>query len=334
MDTLRYALPVLSVVIPMRNEQAMIDTLFSRLLPVLDAVGETYEIICVNDGSTDETMSRLVAKHKNNPAIRVIDLSRGFGKEAALTSGIEHARGDAVVVMDADLQDPPELIADFVATWKSGYQVVYGIRSSRAEDGFFKSFTAQRFYALFNLVSGTYIPPDAGDFRLMDRVVVDALLQLPEHSRFLKGMFAWIGFKQTGLPFERPKRPAGESKWPFWRLFKFALDGIFSFSTAPLRVWILIGSITAFLALIYATFLIVRTLVYGIDVPGYASLLVTVLFLGGVQLISSGIIGEYIGRIYTESKARPLYIINQMHGFDERPMPLEKTKKWTNPSGK
>jgi len=308
--------PVLSVVIPMRNEQDMIKLLFARLLPVLDDIGDPYEIICVNDGSTDETLPLLMALHAQTPAICIVDLSRSFGKEAALTSGIEHARGEAVVVMDADLQDPPELIRDFVSTWKTGFQVVYGARRSRDQDGFFKRFMAQKFYALFNHLSDTHIPPDAGDFRLMDRVAVDALLRLPEHSRFMKGMFAWVGFKQVGVPFDRPERPAGETKWPFWSLFKFALDGIFSFSTVPLRVWTWVGATAAFLALIYALLLIVRTLIYGIDVPGYASLMVVVLFFGGVQLISTGVLGEYIGRIYRDSKGRPLYIVNRTIGFD------------------
>lgn len=318
--------PVLSVVIPMRNEQAMLELLFARLLPVLDGIGEPFEIICVNDGSTDDTLVRLVDLHSKNPALRIVDLSRSFGKEAALTSGIEHARGDGVVVMDADLQDPPELIVDFVATWKSGSQVVYGARRSRDQDGFFKRVSAQKFYALFNHLSDTHIPPDAGDFRLMDRVAVDALLRLPEHSRFMKGMFAWVGFKQTGVPFDRPERPAGDTKWPFWSLYRFALDGIFSFSTVPLRVWTWVGSVAAFIALIYAAFLIVRTLIYGADVPGYASLMVAVLFFGGVQLISTGVLGEYIGRIYRDSKARPLYIVNQTIGFDGDAKPPSQKK--------
>lgn len=316
--------PVLSVVIPMRNEQAMIPLLFARLLPVLDGLGDSYEVICVNDGSTDETLPLLLALHAQTPAICIVDLSRSFGKEAALTSGIEHARGDAVVVMDADLQDPPELIGDFVASWKDGFQVVYGARRSRDQDGFFKRFMALKFYALFNHMSDTHIPPDAGDFRLMDRVAVDALLRLPEHSRFMKGMFAWVGFKQTGVPFDRPERPAGETKWPFWSLFKFALDGIFSFSTVPLRVWTWVGATAAFLALLYALLLIVRTLIYGVDVPGYASLMVVVLFFGGVQLISTGVLGEYIGRIYRDSKGRPLYIVNRTVGFDDDAKPQKK----------
>ena len=329
MSKTKSAHPVLSVVIPMRNEQAMLDLLFARLFPVLDVIGETYEIICVNDGSTDETLARLVDLHSKNASLRIVDLSRSFGKEAALTSGMEHARGDAVVVMDADLQDPPELIKDFIATWKSGSQVVYGARRSRDQDGFFKRVSAQKFYALFNHLSDTPIPPDAGDFRLMDRVAVDALLRLPEHSRFMKGMFAWVGFKQTGVPFDRPERPAGDTKWPFWSLYKFALDGIFSFSTVPLRVWTWVGSMAAVFALVYAAFLIVRTLIYGADVPGYASLMVAVLFFGGVQLISTGVLGEYIGRIYRDSKARPLYIVNQTIGFKDHPKKPAKSRDRT-----
>lgn len=311
----------LSIVIPMCNESAVMDELFAQLVPVMEKTGKTYEIICVNDGSDDDTLKRLLALQDEITPLKVIDLSRRFGKEAALTSGIEHAKGRAVIVMDADLQDPPELIPDFIAKWEEGYEVVYGARRSRDQDSWLKRVTAQSFYAVFNKLSDTQLPQDAGDFRLMDRVVVDAMLRLPEHSRFMKGIFAWVGFRQIGVPFDRPERHAGESQWPYFRLFRFALDGIFSFSTVPLRLWTWIGTATALAGLLFAAFLVIRVLVYGRDVPGYASIMVAVLFFGGVQLISIGVLGEYIGRIFRETKARPLYIVRQTYGLQDKDAP-------------
>jgi len=308
----------LSVVIPMRNEGPMVDALFARLLPVLDSTGKSFEVICVNDGSIDDTQVRLLAQRDHFQTVRILELSRSFGKEAALTAGLEHACGAAVVVMDADLQDPPELIPELLAKWQDGFEVVYGARRSRDRDSWLKRTTAQAFYALFNALSDTKLPPDAGDFRLMDRAVVDALLALPEHSRFMKGIFAWVGFKQTGVPYDRPERLAGESQWPYFKLFRFALDGLFSFSTVPLRLWTWIGSGVALVALSYASFLMIRVSVYGRDVPGYASLMVAILFFGGVQLISVGVLGEYIGRIFRETKGRPLYIVKKAHGLDDK----------------
>ncbi|HEY9081137.1 glycosyltransferase family 2 protein [Magnetovibrio sp.] len=308
----------LSVVIPMRNEGPMVGALFARLIAVLNATGKAYEIVCVNDGSDDDTQARLLAQQQQFPSVRILELSRGFGKEAALTAGIDHACGSAVVVMDADLQDPPELIPDLIAKWQDGYEVVYGARRSRDHDSWLKRTTAKAFYALFNKLSDTKLPPDAGDFRLMDRAVVEALTTLPEHSRFMKGIFAWVGFKQIGVPYDRPERQAGESQWPYFKLFRFALDGLFSFSTVPLRLWTWIGIATALIALSYALFLVVRVWVYGIDVPGYASLMVAILFFGGVQLISVGVLGEYIGRIFRETKGRPLYIVKRAYGVDEK----------------
>lgn len=306
----------LSIVIPMRNEALVIDELFKSLLPVLRSTGKTYEVICVNDGSTDDTLERLLGQQSKDRTIGVIDLSRGFGKEAALTSGIDHARGRAVVVMDADLQNPPEVIPKLIAKWEEGFEVVYGARRSRDRDGWLKRTTSEAFYAVFNKLSDTQLPPDAGDFRLMDRAVVDALRALPEHSRFMKGIFAWVGFRQVGVPYDCPERHAGESQWPFFKLFRFALDGIFSFSTVPLRLWTWVGTVTASISLLYAVFLVLRVFVSGRDVPGFASIMVAILFFGGVQLISIGVLGEYIGRIFRETKARPLYIVRQAYGLD------------------
>jgi len=308
----------LSVVIPMRNEGPMVDALFARLLPVLNSTAKAFEVICVNDGSDDDTQVRLLALQDQFSAIRILELSRGFGKEAALTAGIDHARGAAVVVMDADLQDPPELIPELIAKWQEGYEVVYGARRSRDQDSWLKRTTAKAFYALFNKLSDTKLPPDAGDFRLMDRAVINALMAMPEHSRFMKGIFAWVGFKQIGVPYDRPERMAGESQWPYFKLFRFALDGLFSFSTVPLRLWTWIGTGTASIALMYALYLVVRVFVSGRDVPGYASLMVAILFFGGVQLISVGVLGEYIGRIFRETKRRPLYIVKQAYGLDDK----------------
>jgi len=308
----------LSIVIPMRNEGPMIDELFDSLMPVLHNTGKTYEVICVNDGSVDDTLSRLLAKQDQDQAIKVIDFSRGFGKEAALTSGLDHACGQAVIVMDADLQNPPEVLPDLIAKWEEGFEVVYGARRSRDRDSWLKRTTSRMFYAVFNKLSDTQVPPDAGDFRLMDRVVVDALKRLPEHSRFMKGIFAWVGFQHVGVPYDCPERRAGESQWPFFKLFRFALDGLFSFSTVPLRLWTWVGTATALIGLVYAAFLVLRVFVSGRDVPGYASIMVAVLFFGGVQLISVGVLGEYIGRIFRETKARPLYIVKQAYGLDVR----------------
>ena len=311
----------LSVVIPMRNEGPMVDALFARLFPVLNSTGKAFEVVCVNDGSDDDTQERLLALQDQFPAVRILELSRGFGKEAALTAGIDHAIGAAVVVMDADLQDPPELILELIAKWQEGYEVVYGARRSRDHDSWLKRTTAKAFYALFNKLSDTKLPPDAGDFRLMDRAVINALMAMPEHSRFMKGIFAWVGFKQIGVPYDRPERAAGESQWPYFKLFRFALDGLFSFSTVPLRLWTWIGTGTASIALMYALYLVVRVLVSGRDVPGYASLMVAILFFGGVQLISVGVLGEYIGRIFRETKNRPLYIVKQAYGLDDKKRP-------------
>ncbi|MCW8916892.1 MAG: glycosyltransferase family 2 protein [Magnetovibrio sp.] len=305
--------PEVSVVIPMHNESAMVNTLFERVFTVLNSLNQSYELICVDDGSSDDTLTRLLHAQGTYPQLQILELSRGFGKEAALSAGLDHAQGQAVIVMDADLQDPPELIKDFVEKWQEGYEVVYGARCSRDQDSWLKRTTASLFYKLFNRLSDTQLPTDAGDFRLMDRVVVDALKALPEHSRFMKGIFAWVGFRQIGVPFDRPERHAGETQWPYFKLFRFALDGIFSFSTVPLRLWTWVGTTTAFIGLLYAVFLIIRVMIMGRDVPGYASIMVAVLFFGGVQLISIGVLGEYIGRIFRETKQRPLYIVKKTH---------------------
>lgn len=306
-------IPVLSIVCPMRNETEVVDAFLSRLINVLDGIGDTFEIVCVNDGSRDSTLEKLRVRQGNEPRLRVIDLSRCFGKEAALTCGIDHARGAAVIPIDADLQDPPELIAEMVSVWRKGFDVVLAQRIDRSSDRLLKRKSAEWFYRLHNAISESPIPANVGDFRLMDRRVVEALRQLPERRRFMKGLFAWVGFRQATVPYVREARAAGHSSFSGWRLWNFALEGITSFSTAPLRVWSYLGLLIALVSFAYGLFIIGRTLLFGRDLPGYASLMTMVLFLGGVQLIGLGVLGEYIGRLYGEAKQRPVYIVRDFY---------------------
>lgn len=307
--------PRLSVIVPMYNEQAVIEPFFDHIIPVLDRLELDWEIICVNDGSRDGTLAILLAKSQRDERIKVIDLARNFGKEIALTAGLDHASGDAIVPIDADLQDPPELIEDFVARWREGYDVVIGMRADRSSDHFAKRTSAAWFYRLFNRLSHLPIPPNAGDFRLMDRQVVEVLKCLPERTRFMKGLFAWPGFRHTIVTFERQPRIAGTGKWKAWQLWNFALEGLFSFSSVPLRVWSYFGLMLASLAFVYMIFTIVKTLILGIDVPGYGSIITVLLFSLGVNLIGIGMLGEYMGRIFTEVKRRPLYVIRDRFGL-------------------
>ncbi|MEA5421264.1 glycosyltransferase family 2 protein [Spirulina sp. CCNP1310] len=309
----------LSIVIPIYNEQDNLDTLFQRLEQVLKPLQFTYELVCVNDGSKDQSLAALIAYHQRNPAIKVVNLSRNFGKEIALTAGIDYATGAAVIPIDADLQDPPELIGILVEKWREGYDVVYATRRSRQGETWLKKFTANAFYQTIDSMSPVYIPPNTGDFRLLDRRVVEALKQMPERNRFMKGMFAWVGYRQIAIPFDRDPRLMGQTTWNYWKLWNFALDGITSFSTLPLKVWTYLGLFISVLALLYAGFLILRTLIFGVDLPGYASLMVTTLFFGGIQLITLGVIGEYLGRVYEEVKARPLYFVRDAYGFESKP---------------
>ena len=246
---------------------------------------------------------------QNFKNIRIINFSRNFGKEAALTAGLDKARGEAAIPIDVDLQDPPELIKELVAKWREGYDVVLAKRADRTSDSFAKRVSADLFYKLNGKISNVDIPNNVGDFRLMSKRVVEALKQLPENQRFMKGLFAWVGFKTTVIEYVREKREAGQSSFNGWKLWNFALDGITSFSTLPLRIWLYIGALVSFLSFLYGSFIILKTLIFGVDLPGYASLAVIMLFLGGIQLIGIGILGEYIGRIYSESKRRPSYII-------------------------
>jgi glycosyltransferase involved in cell wall biosynthesis len=304
----------ISVVAPFYNEGAGVDLYFARMrqlraeLPEID-----IELVCVDDGSRDDTLLRLVQASRDIASVRVVELSRNFGKEAALTAGIDAASGDAVIPIDADLQDPPDLIPEMILRWKGGAEVVLARRVDRSSDGYLKRTTAALFYRVHNKLSKVRIPENVGDFRLMDRCVVDALSKLPERQRFMKGLFAWVGFRTEVVEYVRPERAMGETKFSGFKLWELALEGITSFSTAPLKVWTYVGAIGAALTGVYAIFIILRTLLIGVDVPGYASLLVAVLFVGSLQLISVGLLGEYIGRIYLESKQRPVYLVRQIH---------------------
>ena len=306
----------LSIVTPMHNEAEVLGVFFDRLEAVVRELGVALEIICVDDGSTDSTLSGLVERARRDPQVKVIALARNFGKEAALTAGIDAATGDMVAPIDADLQDPPELLAEFVRLWEEGYDVVYGSRADRSSDTALKRTTARLFYRVFNSVSDLGIPESAGDFRLMDRQVVEALKRLPERNRFMKGLFAWVGFRQIGVPYVRPERAAGTSSWGYLKLMRFALDGITSFSTTPLRVWTVLGMVGAVGAVIAAAGLVVRVLIVGREVPGYASLMVVMLLGFAVQMIAFGVLGEYVGRLYQEVKGRPIYVVRARVGFD------------------
>lgn len=306
----------LSLVIPMHDEAAGLEALFAAIDAALSPLPVTLEIVCVDDGSRDDTYARLSARAAGDRRLRLIRLARNFGKDAALTAGLDAATGDLVVPFDADLQDPPALIAEFVALWEQGYDVVYGVRADRRSDTAAKRLTAGAFYRLFNSVSDYPIPPSTGDFRLMDRAVVEAVRALPERNRFMKGLFAWVGFRQVGVPYVRPARAAGQTSWGYGRLFRFAIDGLTSFTTAPLRVWTGVGVVAALLAVIYAMVIIVRVLMFGRDMPGYASLMVVVLFGFALQMIALGVLGEYVGRLYQEAKGRPIYVVRERQGFE------------------
>ena len=315
---LRPARPLISIVAPCYNEAESVDLFVETIFSILSGKDFEVELVFVDDGSTDETREKLCALADRHPEIRLVIFSRNFGKEAALTAGLDHAEGDAVIVMDVDLQDPPELILDFIEKWREGFEVVYGMREDRSSDSAAKRLTANGFYQLFNKISGVKIPQNTGDYRLIDRRVVETIKSLPERSRFMKGLFAWVGYKSTGVLYVRPERAAGETKFSFWRLWNFAVDGFVSFSTVPLRVWSYVGAGVALLSVIYASLIILSTLISGNDVPGYASLLVFVLFFGSVQLISIGVLGEYISRLFVEAKQRPIYIVDEIYAQDEK----------------
>jgi glycosyltransferase involved in cell wall biosynthesis len=298
----------LSVVIPAYNEEEVLPEFHRRLTSVLKGIEGACEILYVNDGSSDRTLE--VLNDFKDPRVVVIDLSRNFGKEIALTAGLDHTKGEAVVVIDADLQDPPELIPKFIEKWQEGYDVVYARRTARDGETFIKKITAKLFYRFIQGVSRVKIPEDTGDYRLLSRRAVDALKQLRETHRFMKGLFAWIGYPQVAVDYRRDPRFAGKTKWDYWHLWNFALEGITSFTINPLKIASYLGLTTSIISFSYALFVIYKTLVYGEPVQGYPTLMVVILFLGGVQLMSLGVIGEYLGRMFNETKQRPLYIIN------------------------
>jgi len=304
----------LSLVVPVFNEQDSIDVFIAECDHHLAGLtGLSLEYVFVNDGSTDDTLERLLAQVDADPRVTVVDLSRNFGKEAALSAGINAAQGDAVVPMDVDLQDPPALIPVLIERWREGFEVVLARRSDRGQDAWLKRTSAGAFYRIHNLISEPSIPPNVGDFRLMDRVVVDALRDLPESRRFMKGLFAWVGFRTVIVDYQRPARHAGQSKFSGWRLWNLALEGLTSFSTAPLRVWTYLGLTVSMLSIAFALFIVFKVLVNGIDVPGYASVIVALTLLGGLQMMGIGILGEYLGRTYLESKRRPVYLVRRIH---------------------
>ena len=300
----------LSVVVPAYNEQDSLLTFHQRLVTVLDNTEMATEIIYVNDGSTDGTLAIMHSLHANDPRVSVVDLSRNFGKEIALTAGIDHARGDAVILIDADLQDPPELIPELLRAWREGHDVVYAKRVSREGETFVKKATAHMFYRLIQHLSHVKIPKDTGDFRLLSRRAVNALQQLREQHRFMKGLYAWVGFSQYPVTYHRDARYAGRTKWNYWRLWNFALEGVTSFSSVPLKLSTYFGLVVAATAFLYGVWIVVKTLAFGEVVRGYPTLMVTVLFLGGAQLVAIGILGEYMGRMFDETKKRPLYFLN------------------------
>jgi glycosyltransferase involved in cell wall biosynthesis len=307
---------LLSVVVPAYNEVEVLPHFHERLSAVLQDVSLQAEIVYVNDGSRDATLDIMRSLADKDERVAIVNLSRNFGKEIALTAGLDHAQGDAVILIDADLQDPPELIPVMLERWREGHDVVYAKRISRAGESQLKKLTAFAFYRLIQRVSHVRIPPDTGDFRLLSRRAVTALGKLREQHRFMKGLYAWLGFPQISVPYQREPRYAGNTKWNYWRLWNFAIEGITSFTTAPLKVATYLGLVTAFAAFLYAAIIIVKTFVYGNPVHGYPSLMVVILFLGGVQLITIGILGEYVGRMFDETKRRPLYLVHEYQPSD------------------
>ncbi len=307
---------VISVVAPAYNEEAVLPEFHKRLSAVFDKLDWALEVVYVNDGSNDRTREVIERLRSQDPRITLVDLSRNFGKEIAMTAGFDHACGDAVVVIDSDLQDPPELIPELIRHWQAGYDVVYAQRTAREGETWLKKATASAFYRFIQRVSRVRIPPDTGDYRLMSRRAVAALNRLREQHRFMKGLFAWIGYPQKAVPYRRDPRFAGETKWNYWKLWNFALEGITAFTIAPLKIASYLGLLIAFLAFLYAVFIIYKTLAFGEDVRGYPSLMVVILLLGGIQLASLGIIGEYLGRMFNETKGRPLYLLQGLELSD------------------
>lgn len=303
----------IAIISPCYNEELAVDKFFEEIFAIIAPIKNyQFEIIIVNDGSSDSSLARLNQHSQKDSRITIIDLNRNFGKEIAITAGLDHATCDAAIIIDFDLQDPPHLISDFIKKWEEGFEAVVGIRSDRSSDGFLKRKTAEIFYSTYNAFSSIKIPKNAGDCRLLDCKIIEQLKTLPERQRFMKGLFSWVGARSAYVNYVRQKRNLGTSKFSGWKLWNFAIEGITSFSTIPLRIWTYIGITIAAFSFLYAFFIILRSLFFGIDVPGYNSLIVTVLFLGSIQIIGIGIIGEYLGRIYMEVKQRPSYLVRQI----------------------
>ena len=318
--------PELSVIVPVFNEADNLEALVARLVPVLERVVASHEIVFVDDGSSDNSMVKLRALHALDHRCRTVSFSRNFGKEIAIAAGLDHARGQAVVIIDADLQHPPEVIETFVARWREGFKNVYGTRIDRNADSPMRRMLTRRFYSLFETFGETGLPNGAGDFRLLDRQAVEALKSMGERARFSKGLYAWIGFKSIGVPFEVAERHAGTTKFSYGKLTRFALDGLMSFSTLPLKIWTYIGLVVSAFSLAMALYYILQTIFHGIDVPGYASLIVSITFFAGVQMLSLGILGEYIGRIFAEVKRRPLYLVAERLEDEASVAPTDPTR--------
>jgi polyisoprenyl-phosphate glycosyltransferase len=308
-------MPEISIIVPIYNEQDNIEPFVTEVKKVLNDITANYEIIFISDGSIDESCNNVLNLATIDSRIKLIEFSRNFGKEAATTCGIDYAKGNVVIPIDVDLQDPPEVIKELYSKWKEGYDVVLATRRKR-DDTFCKKFTAKIFHYIFCKLMPVKIPENTGDFRLMDKKVVNIIRNMREKTRFMKGIMSWSGFKTTEIYFDRPDRKHGETAWGYFKLWQFALDGIFSFSSVPLTIWTYIGALIASISLLYAITIISKVLIFGIDVPGYASIMTTILFIGGIQLISLGIIGEYISRIYNETKNRPIYAINNLFNID------------------
>jgi len=303
----------ISIISPCHNEEDAVDSFFDAINKETKKLNNyNFEIIIVNDGSTDKTLEKLRQKLETQNNLKIINLNRNFGKEIALTAGIDNCQNDATIIVDFDLQDPLNLIPDLISNWEQGYEAVVGIRSNRDSDSLFKKLTAKYFYKIYNIFSDIKIPENAGDYRLLDKKIIDQLKQLPERQRFMKGMFSWIGATTKYVDFTRQKRVNSKTKFSNWKLWNFAIEGITSFSTLPLRIWTYIGFFISLISFIYASCIIGKTIFYGADLPGYSSMIVAILFLGGIQIMGIGVLGEYLGRIYFESKKRPIYLIRNI----------------------
>lgn len=329
------ASPTLSIVAPAYNEERNIAAFLAAVIPVLEGIGETFEIVFVNDGSRDGTLGMLAAAASQDPRVKVVGLARNFGKDIALSAGLAYASGKAVIPIDCDLQHPPELIPQFVEKWREGHDMVIGVRSKRDEEGWLRRNLSRAYYKIMRSMTSVEIPPNAGDFRLLDRKILDVINKMPERHRFMKGIFAWPGFKVASIEFQANARANDtRSRWSFFKLWRFALDGLFSFSTAPLKLWTYVGLLSAGAAFVYLLITLIEKLFYGIEAPGYASLLVVLLFFNGLLMISNGIQGEYIARIFEEVKGRPLYVVGQTFGFDTQPQVVTLAEPVPVPSAK